>query len=198
MAEIQNLNIVANANTGQFPEGQQASTMNDGAREFQAMVARFYRDISGQLNSSGTGADYLVQPFRAIADHSAGNFFVFKAHVANTGAATLKIGALAAKSLRRQGGGALASGDISANQIVFAVWNAAGEYYEALGVRGGVQSNHLGTFAIADLPTGAIGNTAYATNGRKNGETEGNGTGVLVSKDATDWIASDSGAPVAA
>jgi hypothetical protein len=39
---------------------------------------------------------------------------------------------------------------------------------------------------------------AYATNGRKNGEGAGAGTGVLVFYDGTNWIAVDTGQTVAA
>lgn len=52
---------------------------------------------------------------------------------------------------------------------------------------------------VANLPAAATaGDLAYASNGRKNGETLGNGTGVLVFRDGTAWRAVDTGATVAA
>ena len=51
---------------------------------------------------------------------------------------------------------------------------------------------------VADLPVGRAGNVAYASNGRKNGEGAGAGTGVLVFHDGTNWKACDSGATVSA
>lgn len=42
------------------------------------------------------------------------------------------------------------------------------------------------------------GSVAFASDGRKNGEGAGSGTGVQVFHDGSDWIAVDSGAPVAA
>lgn len=51
---------------------------------------------------------------------------------------------------------------------------------------------------VANLPTGTTGTLAYASNGRKNGEGAGVGTGVLVFKDGTAWRACDTGATVAA
>lgn len=51
---------------------------------------------------------------------------------------------------------------------------------------------------VANLPAGAEGQVAYATNGRKNGEGGGAGTGVIVFFDGSDWCAIDTGAPVAA
>jgi hypothetical protein len=51
---------------------------------------------------------------------------------------------------------------------------------------------------VASLPTGAAGAVAFASNGRKNGEGAGAGTGVLVFHDGTAWRACDTGATVAA
>ena len=57
----------------------------------------------------------------------------------------------------------------------------------------------LKTFTVATLPSGAgAGEIAFATNGRKNGEGAGLGTGVLVFHDGTAWRASDTGATAAA
>ena len=54
--------------------------------------------------------------------------------------------------------------------------------------------------AVADLPSppSQAGLVAYASDGRKNGEGAGAGTGVLVFSDATAWRACDTGATVAA
>lgn len=56
----------------------------------------------------------------------------------------------------------------------------------------------MASYTVAGLPAGSTGDIAYASNGRKNGEGAGLGTGVLVFKDATAWIACDTGAAVAA
>lgn len=56
-----------------------------------------------------------------------------------------------------------------------------------------------GTYTVATLPTaGTARRIAYASNGRKNGEGSGAGTGVLVFDDGTAWRAVDTGATVAA
>jgi hypothetical protein len=52
--------------------------------------------------------------------------------------------------------------------------------------------------AFADLPTGTEGQVIYVSNGRKNGEGAGLGTGVLAFHDGSAWIAVDTGAAVAA
>ena len=51
---------------------------------------------------------------------------------------------------------------------------------------------------VANLPTGSAGDWQYVTNGRKNGEGAGSGTGVYAFKDGTAWRAVDTGATVAA
>lgn len=57
----------------------------------------------------------------------------------------------------------------------------------------------LQVYTVAGLPSaGTAGRTAFATNGRKNGEGAGSGTGVLVFDDGTAWRACDTGATVAA
>lgn len=60
-------------------------------------------------------------------------------------------------------------------------------------------ANH-GPNTVAGLATlsAAPGDTAYASDGRKAGETAGNGTGVLVFFDGTIWAAVDTGAAAAA
>lgn len=56
----------------------------------------------------------------------------------------------------------------------------------------------VASYLVANLPTGAAAQVAYASNGRKAGEGVGAGTGVLVFHDGTNWIAVDTGAAVAA
>lgn len=61
-----------------------------------------------------------------------------------------------------------------------------------------VAAYSMPTYTVANLPAGSAGNLAFATDGRKNGEGVGAGTGVMVFHDGTNWIASDSGQTVAA
>lgn len=57
----------------------------------------------------------------------------------------------------------------------------------------------LPNYTVAGLPAVSVaGDMAFATNGRKNGEGGGSGTGVLVFSDGTAWRACDTGATVAA
>ena len=62
----------------------------------------------------------------------------------------------------------------------------------------GVATMTLDSYTVGTLPTGAAGMIAYASDGRKNGEGGGAGTGVLVFHDGTAWRACDTGATAAA
>lgn len=68
----------------------------------------------------------------------------------------------------------------------------------------GVPTNQLGNFAVAALPTTTglktlgKGDMAFATNGRKDGEGAGAGTGVPVFYDGTGWKSVTTGAAVTA
>lgn len=60
------------------------------------------------------------------------------------------------------------------------------------------QTVSLKSYTVATLPTGAAGKVAFASDGRKNGEGAGAGTGVMTFHDGTAWRACDTGATVAA
>jgi hypothetical protein len=196
MAEIADLNKLDANNTARFPQGQLIPTLNDGARALEGILAREFGDTNGTLASAGNGGAYTLLTNRAIPAHVAGTWLMWRATDASTGAATLKINDLDAKPLRRHGGAALAAGDIAANQIVLSVYNASGDYYECVGIGDGAPV--APSYTVENLPTGTAGRMAFASDGRKNGEAGGNGTGVLVFHDGTAWRACDTGATIAA
>lgn len=71
--------------------------------------------------------------------------------------------------------------------------------YAALGTANTFTNpQRLPSYTVAGLPAGAAGDIAFTSNGRKNGEGAGAGTGVLVFHDGTAWRACDTGATVAA
>lgn len=56
----------------------------------------------------------------------------------------------------------------------------------------------LPTFTVAGLPVSGVVRMAFASNGRKAGESAGNGTGVMVYFDGTAWRACDTSSTVTA
>lgn len=157
MAELADLSVNDASNTARFPEGQNIPTLNNGARALEGMLARSNRDRSGVTLTTGSGTAYAILTNAAYPAHAAGMWFMVRAHVANTGAATLTINALAAKPLRRQGGDALVANDIAVNQIILPIYNPAGDYYECIGIGESVAITGWGA------PTGTATRTTYAT-----------------------------------
>jgi hypothetical protein len=157
MAEIADLSVTDANNTARFPEGQSVPTLNNGARALEGLLARANKDRSGYTVTTGSGTAYAILTNGTYPAHAAGMWFMVRAHVANSGAATLTVNALAAKPLRRQGGDALVAGDIALNQTIVPIYNSAGDYYECLGVGESTAITGWGA------PTGTATRTTFAT-----------------------------------
>jgi len=134
MAEIQDLAVLDANNTARFGEGQLIPSINDGGRALEGMIARWFKDTNGSIASSGTSTAFAILTNRTIAAHAAGLTFRFRATVANNGATTITINALAAKPLKRANGDALVTGDIVVNQIVDITYNSTTDAYVCLGI----------------------------------------------------------------
>jgi len=124
MAEINDLNVTDASNTGRFPEGQSAASLNNGARALEGMVARWHKDTNGSAAVAGTDtytATINVDTGFALYD---GYVFAGDFANANTGAATLNLtpdggSALTAKAIVDASGAALAAGLIGARKHWF-------------------------------------------------------------------------------
>lgn len=196
MAELADLAVLDASNTARFPEGQSIPSLNDAGRALEGLIARGYRDRSGYTLSSGTGSAYAILTNASYTAHAAGMVFLFRANVVCNAAPTLTVNSLTAKTLKRQGGSAIQAGDIAASQQVLTAYNTALDCYECIGIGDGAPV--APSYTVAGLPTGSAGRIAFATNGRKNGEGSGSGTGVLVFHDSVAWRACDTGSTVAA
>lgn len=73
--------------------------------------------IAYAVDSVGSDA-YAITPSPAITAYAAGQIFTFKAGTANTGACTLNVSGLGAKTIKKNVSDDLVTGDILANQIV--------------------------------------------------------------------------------
>lgn len=78
--------------------------------------------IGYAVDSVGTDA-YAISPAYAITSYVAGQIFTFKAGTANTGAASLNVSTLGAKTIKKNVSSDLATGDILLNQIVTVVYD---------------------------------------------------------------------------
>ncbi len=142
----------------------------------------------------GTADAYNITVIPALTTHAEGMPIVFKAAHTNTGAATLAVGGLAIKAIRKNGTSALEANDIVAGQIVTVVYD--GVYYQLQtpsayipGILAKLNAMSVPVKAVipfpsADPPDGwlecngaAISRTAYAALYAAIGVMYGNGDG---------------------
>lgn len=106
--------------------GQIVTVVYDGTNfQMQSQVANVFASVTAVQNYShvyaadsvGTDA-YAITLSPAPASYATGQTFFFKAGTANTGAATLNVNGLGAKTIKKAYNSDLATGDILANQIV--------------------------------------------------------------------------------
>lgn len=111
---------------GDIEAGQVITVIYDGTYfQMQSQVANLYASVAGVQNaqyvyaadSVGTDA-YAITLAPAVTAYVTGQTFIFKAGAANTGAATLNVNGLGAKTIKKAYNSDLATGDILANQIV--------------------------------------------------------------------------------
>lgn len=96
--------------------------------EFDLIEAAVNSKLDGLNGTEAQGAtvnDYVVTVSPAITAYSDRSIIAFKATHTNTGAATLKIGSLAAKYLKSVAGAALVAGDIVSDQWYAAIYSGA-------------------------------------------------------------------------
>jgi hypothetical protein len=113
-----------------WAEGQNPSTVNNSARAMMAKLAQYAKTMgTGYITTAGTEPAYTLAPTHepsALANGWAG---IVKFHAANSGAATFKVGALAAADLMDDEGNALSANEIDANDIHLVVYDTTRQDY---------------------------------------------------------------------
>jgi len=117
-----------------FPEGMAPSTVNDAARELMAGIARWYKDASGNLLSTGTSTAYVVTTNSSHGSFAALSVLFYRAHVGNGATPTLNVDALGPKPIRLAGA-AISAGTIATNQIVAVAYNSATDGFDVVGIQ---------------------------------------------------------------
>jgi len=108
--------LVQESNQAQRDAG--TTTGSTGARLFSNPSTERGKLINDYaVDASGTDA-YAITITPAITAYTAGQRFTFKAGTANTGACTLNVSGLGAKTIKKDVSSDLATGDIIVNQIV--------------------------------------------------------------------------------
>lgn len=84
-----------------FPEGMAPSGVNDSARAVMGALKRFWDRINGAYASAGAANAYTLTPTVALGAYVTGERYSFRASFTNSGAATLNISALGAKTIKK-------------------------------------------------------------------------------------------------
>ncbi|MCZ4089066.1 hypothetical protein [Sinorhizobium psoraleae] len=114
-------------NTNPSPNGVQGgyspTTVAPIIRSIRGALKRFYVQTNAIYTSGGTGAAYTLTYGQAPAGYSKGIKYSFWAHADNTGACTLNLNSLGAKSILNQNGTALTAGQIKSGNMIEVVYN---------------------------------------------------------------------------
>ena len=152
MADVSQWSTTASSNNSASPngapEGMAPSGVNNVIRENMAAIAKWYSDSDGTLQSTGSSSAYVLatnSTHAALADMP---LVAFRANHASTGASTLAVDGLTAKSIKKYHDVNLAAGDIETGQIVIVVYNATSDVYELISSTGGTSAQQFTTIEL--------------------------------------------------
>lgn len=194
MAELIDLATTAAGNTARFPENMQFRAVNDAARELEAMIAREKRDTNMSLAASGSSNAFAITTNQTITSYYDNLVLGFTANHSITGAATLNVNGLGAKSITAQDGSSLGRNDIVSGQKVLVVYKTSSGGFQIVGGRVAgssadvlariVKAGTVMAWPAATAPAGwlecngaAISRTTYAELFAAIGTTYGAGDG---------------------
>lgn len=124
MALFTNLQSLSQTVGSNAPDGatDAPSTIDDQLRSLASFIA-IERDGGHQWLTSVSGTNTIAGTANGIGAYVAGQTFMFTAAGANTGAATLNVNGLGAKSIVKNGAAALVAGEIPSGATVEVVYN---------------------------------------------------------------------------
>lgn len=108
-----------------LPKGAQPSALQPVITDTRGAVKRFWNRINAIYTTTGTAAALVIGFTQAPAAYVKGERIAFFPHVTNTGAMTLNLGTLGAKSILRKDGSELVAGDVAAGQFTEVVYDGA-------------------------------------------------------------------------
>lgn len=146
-----------------WPEGQLPATVNDCAREMMAATAREYNRSHVTISSTGSANAYVLT-YTTAPTYTHGLRVSFKANFTNTGAATVNVNSLGAKTIvRLNGSTTLSANDIVSDQHVHLEYDSALDKMIMLTVPGTTVTTGANTFTADQTITAGALNTARAT-----------------------------------
>lgn len=129
-------------------------------------------------NDTGTADAYAIAPSIAISSYAAYQGFQFKALNTNTGASTLAVSALAAKTIKHLDGTDLLAGDIVAGAIIDVMYDGTNfQLLSSIGLRGTASTWRAAqTFNAATIMAATAKMNAAAFNGATRVNVASGGT----------------------
>ena len=118
MSEINDLNITDASNTDRFPENQAPSTVNNGARALEGILARHHKDTNASKASTGSANAYVFAADQTLSAYYDGLEISFDANFTNTDAVTLNVDSVGADDIKKYLNRDLDPGDIPSGQKV--------------------------------------------------------------------------------
>jgi hypothetical protein len=134
-----------------FPTGAAPSTLHPSLRNLTGASVRAYRRINAFYAATGTATALVLTPEQAVTAYVKGERWAFFPNVTNTGAMTLNISSLGAKSILRADGTALVSGDIGIGQFCELYYDGS-----AFRVVSGAGNKFTGNVTAGSLTAGTI------------------------------------------
>ena len=138
-----------------WAEGQLPSTVNDSARAMMARWAAWLDQIGGTATYGGSSNAYTATSptGHALTAYAAGNLYALKANHTNSGAATINIDGLGAKSIVTPAGAAMPAGAIVSGGVYLLVYD--GTSFQVASALAGYQPLDATLTALAALSTSA-------------------------------------------
>ena len=147
MAEIRDYSVTADDNNASSPNGMAEncapSTVNNTWREGIARMKRWFEDISGVKVTAGSSNTYTLAAARTVASYAQGDAYLFEANHTNTGAATINVDSLGAKSIVHNDGTALRAGDMTAAGMYLISYEASNDRFILVGGLGSAQNLYI-------------------------------------------------------
>lgn len=160
MAEINDLNVTDASNTARFPENQAPSSVNDGARALEGLLARWHKDTNATIAAGGTGDAITVAANQTLSAYYDGLVIAFEATAANTTATTLNVDSVGAKAIRKNFNIPLVANDIKNGQKVICIFDSSADYWQMI--------THLGNQTVSG-PASATADSLAKWNGTTGG-----------------------------
>lgn len=102
------------------------ANINNGMREQMADSAEFFKDISGQLTTGGAAGAYTLATNDVASAYAAGMIYAAVANHTTTGAATLNVNAIGAKTITKKG-------SLVADSIYIFFYDAVNDEFQVIG-----------------------------------------------------------------